>query len=230
MGTVYGMVNGSKVLFTARHCNAHDLNGGWVKDPIGNSLGSWANNTGSSTAYNNIGQYDMSFIWLVAGSWPNGGAGYPNEIYRGAVSGTDYWTNTPKWSSPTFDNLDNILGDTIHRNQQEVAGGTKPYIDGTVSVNVGDSFVNTNLQSDNCSGTGIDSGTPWVVAGISETFGVGTSSWGTPYCYPNGVGPLARYDVVANWRQAILDLNSWVVTNYGSGNGGAYFCANAACT
>jgi hypothetical protein len=102
-GTGYGSVNGTKVLFAARHCNTGGSEPVWGRNGL--VIGYWANNcadgvaptpsqncegAGSNpTAYNNIGQYDMSFIWLTAGYFPSN----PHQVYRGVTGVGDWWTN-----------------------------------------------------------------------------------------------------------------------------------------
>jgi hypothetical protein len=126
--------------------------------------------------------------------------------------------------------LQTLGGDSIRRGQQSGFYTTEVYNTGTInSVSADGRFIYTNLTANNCfAGRGLDSGTPWFLPAYGDTLlGVGTSMWGSPPCL---VGIGGRYDVVANWRPAILALNSWVVSNYGNTKGGAYFCAWATCS
>ncbi len=229
MGTIYGKVAGNMVLFTARHCNSHDNFGGWVKAPNGTRLGFWANNqmfTANETNYNNVGQYDMTWIELDIGQRPF----VKNQIYRGAVAGDDFWTITDNFPPVSMRISANFVGHTVYRMQQEVVGGVKGFVTSTVNsapASPVSSNLNLNMISDNCIHTGIDSGAPfmkYVSSGVYKFLGTGTAAWG-PYCWAD----VNKYNVSSNWYQAIRDLNTWVNTYY-PGTGGAYFCADADCT
>ncbi len=233
MGTIYGKVNNNLVLFTARHCNQHDFNNAAVQAPNGTMLGHWSNNAGNSTNYSNIGQYDMSFIWLNVGQRPY----IKNQIYRGNVAGNDFWTNTYSMPPASMLNSTNLQGNTVYRMQQEVGlNSTKPFVSGPAGFaqGPGSSNMEPTIISNNCLQTsGIDSGAPFMMYMGStlgyQLLGTGTATWGA-VCWWAGDIPVLKYDVATNWSQAIRDLNFWVLANYGEGSGGAYFCWDADCT
>lgn len=233
MGTIYGKVNGNLVLFTARHCNQYPYNDHKVQAPNGTTLGTWAANYGSSTNFNNIGQYDMTFITLWVGQRPY----IKNQIYRGNVAGDDFWTIDDAMPPTSMLVSNNLEGKTIYRMQQEVGlYSTKPFVTGQTTVAqsaTGAANLETNIVSNNCNRvTGIDSGAPFMMymgVGNYQLLGTGTATVG-PVCWWAGDIPVLKYDIATNWAQAIRDLNFWVLANYGEGSGGAYFCYDANCT
>jgi hypothetical protein len=227
-GLAYADVNGKMALLTAGHCmgDTHakrlEAVGKTVKSPVGTTLGEWG------PLVNNIDNHDLGYIKLYEGNWPS----VRNQVYRGAVPGDDWWTIT---AMPGLDlkcsDLEDEFGLDIYQNYQyEIWPNptTTPYRTGVMTgyvdpVDNGHCTVATSLQIHGfCC---IDSGTPWVLQGATNTvFGIGTGRW----CVGCDVetDPTVKIQLTPLYK-GINNLNEYWVAH--GQNIGAWLCQTATC-
>lgn len=207
---IYGRVGNQMVLFVPHHC--FSVPGQTVYGPSGIALGTQA------ADYANISASDMAFIWLGAtGNYP---ASNRNYIY--VPGGGPAWVNTSKWGSSATD-CDSAGGEHVDvshwydlsTGSGNIQSGIVQYIfqDGPGYYGVGK---RCRVVSTIPSPAGdLPSGSPWfspTYGFLSVTTGrinVLMQAWDSYY--------------MTSWYQAIRDLNAYA-------NGGAFFCANSACT
>jgi hypothetical protein len=210
----YGRVNGAVVIFIANHCgptggayeglvartNSNIRIGVYGKRELG-----WTNN-------------DLAYIILDAAWVPSVASGMRNKIYRGDVSGSDYWTMTTQptvgdgcsafaSSKNVYENWQRYFGtDTAYRTGQTLGAG--PDGCGTDGGNI-----QTNL--DWHGGVCCTSGTP-VVAQRDTTTLTGMIT--------GQVGGLMYFETFA---EGLADLDAYWDTH---GNwSGAKLCVDADC-
>jgi hypothetical protein len=208
-GLAYGIVDNDPVLFTAHHCrNIVDGVAVDTGDPVNNQngvkIGVWGPNAAQ------INRWDLAYIKLDNGDWPVN----RNRIYRGAVSGNDYWTITAQPANAldcNGTNWDNLIS-TIYQNYQANWTTTTPYRQGTtldyVWVNGEECLIETSLTPHS---TCCDSGTPWIHgSATNKLWAVGT------YKHSHiEVTPVARamYELDQHYADIGDHVGAWMCTS-----------------
>jgi hypothetical protein len=204
-GLAYGRVNNELVLFTADHCWGDDLSG-W-----GPTIGTWGPRN-----INGSGEWDLAYIRL---NLSQHNPSVKNQIYRGPVTGNNYWTITAQ-PSPSLACDGRNWGNnyTVYHNYQMSDASLMYYRTGSTTQEVSLSpppntcVIYTTLSKHQ----GKDSGSPFVLSGNTNTlFAVATSTG------PNNTVAIAPI------YTGLLKLDQYW-QNAGT-HTGAYLCTTSTC-
>lgn len=220
--TIYGKVNGSDVLFGPNHCFGNNTVAWGPGQPVYNGAGVRLGFIASapSMAVN----ADMTWMWLDTGQKPfdkneimvNGGSwSISQKIPNSSLTCANLVNNTP--TSPLYDDFFKVSYWTETYGYEGPFYGQQSLSYPSINYGNGRCLIATDTPFD-AGSRHVPSGAPWLdsTIGGSGFLGVSTDCTNPSCTFP-------AYIRFNSWRQAIIDLNNFYA-------GGAWFCANDACT
>ena len=232
-GIAYAKIDGRIALLYPWHGRTHSsYDGKIVYGPNDTRIGTWAADvcyTPPQSATRCASNYDLAVIWIDSTSKPSA----LNQIYRGEVTGDNYWTvGIDPTTSHSCAGLNDgsEWGDGVRQNFQRTYSTTLPYESSTITsmvtydIGIAQCLVMTT-QAWHGYGTPSyrDSGTPFVLSSIPNT----VSFFGTMRTGPASGGPNEKV-IVSPLYGGLKVLDDYWETH--GGNTGANLCHNATCT
>jgi hypothetical protein len=215
--TIYGKVNNEDVLFGPAHCFNDDTVRWGPGQPVYN--GSGVRLGVIAVAPSIVLAADMTWMWLDTGQKPfdkneipyrGGSWSISQKIPNSSLTCTNLLQGLPQNHTMRVSYWTSIDGYEGPYSGNDIATGSEDHGSGNCLIR---NSVNWELGA-----KWIPSGAPWLDITIGGSGFLGT----TTQCY---IACTAGADMMFNsWRQAIIDLNAY------STSGGAWFCANDACT